>query len=267
MARTRQAQQGAGLHQRLIPGAGDVEAQHRAELFLRQRLFRPDMGDGHHQDLGLRRHLETGLLGDPCRIPPQRLDVETALVEQIAPQRCHLVFAAHMRSCALELAPQGLIGLLKGDGHRFIGAQDGVVEGLRLDDETSGLLGVGIGCNEHRRIAGPDADGGVGGGIGRAHHGGATCRQDHIGLGRTHELIDQRQGGPVDHLDDGFWSPCLLGRPGQHVGGIDAAFARRRMRRDNDGVARHQRAQRLEVDGGDGVGRGDQREDDTGRAR
>ena len=261
------AQQRARLHQRLVVAARHEQPQHRAQLLAREVLADPDQADRGDEDAGPGGDPEPRLLRDPGRVPPQRLDVEAPLVEQVAPQRPGLALVAKMRPGPRQRTPQRRRHALDRDQDGLVGAQHGVVEGLAVHDVAGGALQVRGFVDVDRRVAGPDPDGRVGRGISGPNHLHAAGREDHVGAVGLHELVDQREADLFEHLHRAIRRAGLHRRLGEGPGRVDAARTGRGMRADDDGVAGHQRAEHLEVHGGDRVGGRHQGEDDAGRAR
>ena len=204
---------------------------------------------------------------DPRRVAPQRLDVEPPVVEEIAPERLGLLLAANVRSGAGELALESPRDALHGDEDGLVGAEHGVVERLAVDDVGGRALEVRGCVDVDRGVARSHPDGGVRRRVGGPHHRHPARREDDVGPVGSHELLDERQARLLDHLHRAIRRAGLERGLGEGLRRVDAAGAGRGMRADDDGVARHERAEHLEVDGGDRVGGGHEGEDDAGRPR
>ena len=170
-----------------------------------------------------------------------------------------------MRSVAGQRRAQLRGDGVLGDQHRLVGAQHRVVESLAVDDASGGGLDVGARIHEDRNVARPDTQSRVARRIGGPDHAGAPGRDDDIGAFIGHQRLDQRNRRLGHHRHDAVGragGDCGLG---QQLCRIDRALPGPRMRRDDHGVAGHQRQDHLEVHRRNGIRRRCQSQHHSGR--
>eukprot|EP00976_Prorocentrum_cordatum_P110266 1195165-Prorocentrum_minimum.AAC.2 len=116
---------------------------------------------------------------------------------------------------------------------------------------------------DSRGVAGADADGGLAGGVGGVHHAGAAGGKDHgDGLVVGNEAAEF-EGGLVDPADDVLGGTGLDGRLGEQLAQLGVRVPSAGVGGEDDAVAGLQGDQRLEDDGGGGVGDGGHAHDDA----
>ncbi len=153
-----------------------MEAEHGAQLLAANGSSGTASSNGASRILVLRGDPESRFLRDPGRILADRRDVELALGKQVAAQPVALLVARRdgrprsadgAAACRRWLPPPpARIRWCRGSNCRRT-----CWSTMRL----AALAQVGRGVDEHRRVAGPDADRRIAGAVGGAHH--RRCRR------------------------------------------------------------------------------------------
>ena len=164
--------------------------EHRAELLPGQGFLGQYQAERCDQHLGPWRHPDPSLFGDPGRVLADRLAVEHPVREQVGPQPGAHVRFEDDRALSGELPGQAVRDGFGGDEHRLVGAQQRVVERFALGDPRCRRGEVGRRVHQDGHVARPDAERGVSGPVGRAHHRGAAGGHDHIGHRVGHQGLD-----------------------------------------------------------------------------
>ena len=106
-----------------------------------------------------------------------------------------------VRSVPAHLAKQPVGDGLLDDQDALVRAEHRVVERLAGDQLLGRPLQVGGRVDEHRHVAGTDADRRVAGRVGRAHDTDPTGGEDDVGALVGHQRVDQRDRRRLDDLD------------------------------------------------------------------
>jgi hypothetical protein len=189
----------------------DVEGQDRGELLHREREVAPDAAGLSDQASGIGRDADAGHQRDQGGGLADDGGVEPATPSGDDPReppglRC----AQEVPTPRLELLADGPSewGV---DYHGLLGGVErAVVETLAGQDVPRGLANVRRTLDEHRNVSGFDAEGGLPGGVRRAHEPGAARRQDHGRVLVLHEGSRALPRGP-GHTPQGVWRQALFG--------------------------------------------------------
>ena len=124
-------------------------------------------------------------------------------------------------------------------------AEDAVVERLADDDVARRLGEIGRALDEARRVAGPDAVGGLAGAVGRTHQAHPASGQNHRDVAVLHQFLRAFERDGLHPVDRAFRRAGLARGVGHHFGDARDAARGRRVRADHDRAARFERDQDL----------------------
>ena len=246
------------------PVADDVEGEDRAELLDRQGVVASDPRQGRQQDARLGRHRQAALRGDDRRGFPDERRVGQPLRRHEHPAHGVDLGGRHeVAALGLEL-PFHLFGNRLVDDDRVFGrAEHAVVERLARDDVADGLADVRRALDVRRGVAWPDAVGGLACAVGRADQAHAARREDHGDVPMLHQLLRALEGHGRHPRHGALGCAGPSGRLLEHLGDASDAPHRRWMRAQHDRAPGLERDEDLVDRRRGGVGRRDDRGDDT----